>query len=231
MNLSDRLQVIADYVPKNTIVGDIGTDHGYIPIYLIQNNISKKVIAADISKNSLDKAVENVKEYKYEDRIETRLGNGLEIIKEYEIDTVIIAGMGGILIKDIMDKNWIKRDSISNFILQPNIATNELRKYLIENSFEIVDEKLVKDGKKFYEVLYVKKGLAYVEENPFYEIGNKLIENKDPLLKNFIEYKMTLNNKIIKELEKEDSKNSRERYEILTEENRRYKEVLNKIES
>ena len=147
MNLSERLQTIANFVPKNSVVADIGTDHGYIPIYLIENNISKKVIATDISKNSLEKAIENVNIYNYENKIDTRHGNGLETIKEYEVDTVIIAGMGGILIKDILDKSWSKRDSITNFILQPNIATSELRKYLIEKNFEILDEKLVKDGK------------------------------------------------------------------------------------
>lgn len=231
MNLSERLQTIANFVPKNSVVADIGTDHGYIPIYLIENNISKKVIATDISKNSLEKAIENVNIYNYENKIDTRHGNGLETIKEYEVDTVIIAGMGGILIKDIVDKSWSKRDSITNFILQPNIATSELRKYLIEKNFEILDEKLVKDGKKYYEILYVKKGLNKFEEDPFYEIGNKLIENKDPLLKDFINYKLKINLSIIKELEKEDGDNSKARHEFLINENNRYMEVLDKIES
>ena len=92
MRLSERLKAIANFVPSNSIVADIGTDHGYIPVYLIENKISKKVIGTDISKGSLDKIIEYVKQMGFEDKIDTRLGDGLEVIKPYEIDTVIIAG-------------------------------------------------------------------------------------------------------------------------------------------
>lgn len=231
MKLSARLQAIADFVPKDSIVGDIGTDHGYVPIYLIENNISKKVIATDISANSLNKAIENISLNKYEDKIDSRLGNGLDTIKEFEIDTVIIAGMGGILIKEILDKNWLKRDSIVNLILQPNVATNELREYLITNNFEIIDEKLVKDGKKFYEILIVKKGLSHLKEDSFYQIGDRLIENNDPILSDFINYRVNLNNNIISELLKEETENSKKRLEFLMDENKKYQEVLKLIES
>ncbi len=231
MKLSARLQAIADFVPKDSIVGDIGTDHGYVPIYLIENNISKKVIATDISANSLNKAIENISLNKYEDKIDSRLGNGLDTIKEFEIDTVIIAGMGGILIKEILDKNWLKRDSIVNLILQPNVATNELREYLITNNFEIIDEKLVKDGKKFYEILVVKKGLSHLKEDSFYQIGDRLIENNDPILSDFINYRVNLNNNIISELLKEETENSKKRLEFLMDENKKYQEVLKLIES
>ena len=231
MKLSARLQAIADFVPKDSIVGDIGTDHGYVPIYLIENNISKKVIATDISANSLNKAIENISLNKYEDKIDSRLGNGLDTIKEFEIDTVIIAGMGGILIKEILDKNWLKRDSIVNLILQPNVATNELREYLITNNFEIIDEKLVKDGKKFYEILVVKKGLSHLKEDSFYQIGDRLIENNDPILSDFINYRVNLNNNIISELLKEETEKSKKRLEFLMDENKKYQEVLKLIES
>src|SRR5699024_2997163 len=132
MRLSNRLKTIGKLVPQNSIVADIGTDHGYIPAYLIKNKISKKVIGTDISKESLDKIIQYVKNLNYENYIDSRLGNGLEVIKPYEVDTVIIAGMGGVLISDILDKDKEVTDSISNFILQPMIGAEELRKYLIE---------------------------------------------------------------------------------------------------
>ncbi|NMA85718.1 MAG: SAM-dependent methyltransferase, partial [Tissierellia bacterium] len=156
MNLSNRLKKIADFVPNNSIVADIGCDHGYIPIYLIKNNISKKVIAVDISENSIEKTIENVKNNNLEEDIEIRIGDGLDKILPFEIDTVIIAGMGGLLIRDILDKDKVKTNTISNFILQPNIASKELREYLYENNFEIIDEELVKEGDKFYEIIYAK---------------------------------------------------------------------------
>ncbi len=92
------------------------------------------------------------------ENIEIRLGgDGLEPIRPFEVDTVIIAGMGGLLIRDILDKDKTKRDSITYFILQPNIASRELREYLYENNFEIIDESLVKEDGKFYEIIYAKK--------------------------------------------------------------------------
>lgn len=230
MKLSYRLQAIADFIQNNTIVGDIGTDHGYIPVYLIKNKISKKVIAADISKNSLDKTIEYVKKTGYEKYIDIRLGDGLDIIKSFEIDTVVIAGMGGLLIRDILDKNKEKRDSITNFILQPNIATKELREYLYRNNFEIIDEKLVKEDNKFYEIIYAKKGKAHITKDIYYEIGEKLIINKDPLLKEFINNKININEKILVELEDKKTHKSEERYKELIEKIQELKAVLKEIE-
>ncbi len=231
MRLSDRLQTIANFIPKNTIVGDIGTDHGYIPIYLIENKISKKVIATDISKNSLDKIINCVKGTKYEKDIDMRLGDGLDPIKPFEVDTVVIAGMGGLLIRDILDKDKDKRDSITNFILQPNIATEELRKYLYENNFEIVDEKLVKEDGKFYEVIWAKKGKAYVDRDIYYEIGEKLLANRDPLLEEFLSNRIQMNEEILKELEGKETQRTMDRYRELTENIKELKVVLKKIES
>ncbi|NMB26595.1 MAG: SAM-dependent methyltransferase [Tissierellia bacterium] len=230
MKLSNRLQAIANFVPKNTIVGDIGTDHGYIPVYLIENKISKKVIATDISENSLDKIIQYVKLTKYEKDIDIRLGDGLETIKPFEIDTVIIAGMGGLLIRDILDKDKEKRDSITYFILQPNIATKELREYLYENNFEIIDEKIIKEDKKFYEIIYARKGKSYIAEDIYYEIGEKLILNKDPLLKEFINNKIERAEKILEELEDKETQKSMDRYKEVTEKITKLKEVLQEIE-
>ncbi|WP_406242265.1 tRNA (adenine(22)-N(1))-methyltransferase [Tissierella carlieri] len=157
MKLSERLLTLANLVPKNSIVADIGTDHGYIPAYLIENKISKKVIGTDISKGSLDKIIEYVKELGFEDKIDSRLGDGLEVIKPYEVDTVIIAGMGGLLIRDILEKHKEISNSIIDFILQPMVAAKELRQYLIENNFEIIKEELVKEENKYYEIIHAKK--------------------------------------------------------------------------
>ena len=230
MKLSDRLQSIASFVPKNTIVGDIGTDHGYIPVYLIENKIAKKVIATDISKSSLDKIIEYAKLTGFEKNIDIRLGDGLEIIKPFEIDTVVIAGMGGLLIRDILDKDKEKRDSITHFILQPNIATNELRRYLYENNFEIIDEKLVKEDDKFYEIIHTKKGKAYVDKDIYYEIGERLILNQDPLLKEFIGNKIKIIEDILEKLEDKKTEKSQERYKELMEKATDLKEVLADIE-
>ncbi|MBZ2175715.1 class I SAM-dependent methyltransferase [Schnuerera sp. xch1] len=230
MILSERLQSIADFIPNNTIVGDIGTDHGYLPVYLIENKIAKKVIATDISNNSLNKIIQFVESRCLKDFVDIRLGDGLEIIKPFEIDTVVIAGMGGILIKDILNKNKDIAESITNFILQPNIATKELREYLYQNEFEIIDEKLVEEGNKFYEIIYAKKGKMYLKDNIYLELGEKLILNRNPLLKRFIYHKIGILEDILQQLQDKDTEKSKDRYYELMDNIKELKGVLNKIE-
>ncbi|CAK7071310.1 class I SAM-dependent methyltransferase [Tissierella sp.] len=230
MKLSERLLTLANLVPKNSIVADIGTDHGYIPAYLIENKISKKVIGTDISKGSLDKIIEYVKELGFEDKIDSRLGDGLEVIKPYEVDTVIISGMGGLLIRDILEKHKEISNSIIDFILQPMVAAKELRQYLIENNFEIIKEELVKEENKYYEIIHAKKGKTFIEKEIYYEISPILIQNKHPLLKEYIEVKMIAAKKILKEIEGIDTEKSKERYLILEKTIKEYEEVLRKIE-
>lgn len=230
MKLSDRLTAIANMIPKNSIVADIGTDHGHLPIFLIKNNISKKVIGSDISKGSLDKIIEYVDGFGLGDKIDTRLGDGLEIIKPYEVDTVVIAGMGGLLIRDILEKDKKITNSVINFILQPMVASKELREYLINNNFDIIKEDLVKEENKYYEIIFAKKGKSFVEKDIHYEISTLLIKEKHVLLKEFIEYKLSSTEGIIKELENIDTDKSKERYNELINIINEYKEVLREIE-
>src|SRR5690606_30475833 len=105
------------------------------------------------------------------------------------------------------------------------------REYLYENSFEIVDEKLVKEAGKFYEIIFAKRGKDYVEDDIYLEFGKRLFLNKDPLLKEYVQHKITMMESIIGELIATDSQKSRERYFELKEKIRSYKEVLSKIES
>lgn len=231
MKLSKRLLIIAGLVPKNSVVADVGTDHGYIPAYLIANKISKKVIGSDISKGSLDKIIDYVKEIGFEKEIEPRLGDGLKILKPYEVDTVIIAGMGGVLIKEILDNDKNITNSITNFILQPMIGAKELRMYLMENNFEIIKEELAKEENKYYEIIYAKKGKGYIAKDIYYEIGEELILEKHPEVKDFVENKIMMAEGILKELEGKETEKTQKRYKELLNRIQEYKEVLNKIES
>lgn len=231
MKLSDRLFAIGNFVPKNSIVADIGTDHGYVPVYLVENNISKKVIGSDISKGSLDKIIEYIKTLNLEDKIDARLGDGLEVIKPFEIDTVIIAGMGGLLIRDILEKDKEITDSIVNFILQPMVAAKELRQYLVENNFEIVKEELVKEDNKYYEIIFAKRGKSYIEKEIYYEISPLLIKEKHPLLKEFVQFRLRELEKIVEEIKDVNTEKSKERYLEVTGKIKDYKEVLEEIES
>lgn len=230
MKLSERMISIAKYVPVNSIVADIGTDHGYIPIYLVENNISKLVIAADVSKGSLNKTIIGIEEMKLQERIYPRLGDGLQVLKPFEVDTVAIAGMGGLLIKDILDKDKNITNSINNFILQPNIAVKELREYLLSNGFTICDEDLVKEDGKYYEIIFAKKGIEPIREDIYYDVSPILIRKKHELLKEYIEHKINSNQAIMKTLESNKlSEKCLERYEELKDLNLKYEEILSSI--
>lgn len=186
MKLSKRLQTIADFVKKGAVVADIGTDHAHIPIYLIKNNIISKAYACDINKGPLEKAEENINYYGVKN-IELRLSNGLEKLKTDEADTVIIAGMGGELITDILEKGRRFFESKRKFILSPHTKIDEVRKFLLSNGFEITKEDMCIDEGKFYTVMEVK----YTENKEMYSeaellYGKYLIENKHPVLLEFL---------------------------------------------
>ena len=156
MDISKRLLTIANLVEKNSIVADIGTDHGFVPFYLLENNIADKVYLSDISKDCLNKAVE-LFDGRYKGKCDFILSDGLKEFetKDIKVDTVIIAGMGGELISNILEQSLEYVKNIDTLILQPVQAPELLRQYLIENKFEIIDEIILRD-KKFYEIIVAK---------------------------------------------------------------------------
>ena len=212
MKLSPRLQTIADFIEKDTKVADIGTDHGYIPVYLVENNISEKVIASDINEGPLKNAQEYIAKKNLEEKIETRLGSGLNTINEGEVDTVVIAGMGGVLISEILEDSKIITKDIKSFILQPMTAIDELRKYLYDKDYTIIDEKLAKEGEKLYQILSVVHGKDKLDKEIYLEIGKKLIENKDPLLNEFLEAKIEKISKVLENLRNQRSDLNKYKY-------------------
>lgn len=153
ITLTDRLQKIADEISRGETVADIGTDHGFLPIYLWENQICPKVIMADVSKGSLDKARCNCQTMYPDVSFDLRLGNGLEVLSEGEVDTVVIAGMGGILMTQIMASDMAKTRSIKKYVLQPRISAGKLRHWLIANDFCITGDRLVRENRFICNVL------------------------------------------------------------------------------
>ena len=197
VNLTERLKLIAYHVDKDASVADIGTDHGYIPLYLYRENQKRKIIMTDINKGPMKIAKKNKSDNAIpKDRIEERIGSGLEPLMASECDTIIIAGMGGILIADILGKDLIKSYSFKKYILQPRNSQAKLRKWLMCNGFEIQNEFLVREGKFICEIIIInpdQNNINVLYDNEiYYEIGKKLIENKDPLLKEFIQNKINI---------------------------------------
>ncbi len=202
LKLTNRLLKIASLVTSNKRLADIGTDHGYIPVYLLNKNIINFAILADINKGPLENARKEVKRNKLDDKVDLRLGSGIEVLKKGEVDEIIIAGMGGILIGELLEANKEVAHEAEKLILQPMQAQEELRKYLLNNGYEILDEHLEKEDFRLYEIIvakYTGKNTD-VEDDVYYEIGKKLLENKDELLSEFIDNKIKKYNNIIEKL-------------------------------
>ena len=226
MKLSNRLETILKLIPQNSIVADIGTDHGYIPRELIENKICKFVIATDISAPSLQKTKIIVKNENLDKKIDTRLGDGLSPIKPFEVDIVLIAGMGGILISEILTKAKQKLDTYGTYILQPMVGGYELRKYLINNGFKIVDEDLAKEDDRIYEIIVAQRGLQIFCKDIDYEINPLLIKKDHPLWKEMILNKIKQKEKVVEEINQAQTEKSKSRLEDLLIEIHRYWEVL-----
>ena len=156
--ISKRLLCCASMVQPGSRVADIGTDHGYLGIYLLQTGAARHVIACDLRKDPLENARRNAKLFGVDGEMELRLSDGLEKIRPDEVDTVVMAGMGGDLIQKILSQcPWRKREGLQ-FILQPQSAGNVLRRWLCEDGFEIRREEPVQDGHFFYTVMDIRQG-------------------------------------------------------------------------
>ncbi len=158
LNLNPRLAKIAELIPNCQSLADIGTDHAYIPIYAISTGKAQFAIASDINRGPVERARANVRACGLESKLSLRLGAGLETVAAGEAETIVIAGMGGILISDILENSLRVVRAAEYLILQPMTAVKELREYLCSNSFTIERELLVAEEEKIYNILCVRIG-------------------------------------------------------------------------
>ena len=169
IELGERLTRVASFVPDGSKVCDVGSDHAYLPVYLIQNDQISCAIAGEVVKGPFLSAKQTIRDYRMEDRIEVRLGDGLQILsKEDEITAVTICGMGGELISRILEAGYSGGhiNGQERLILQPNVAEHFVREWLMNHSYQIVDETVVSDNHRLYEIIVaepVGKRVEYTE--------------------------------------------------------------------
>ena len=188
IKLSKRLRAIADFVPVGSKVADIGTDHGYIPVWLAQNQKATALVAADINMGPLEHAKETASQYEVSDCIRFALCSGLDFEGSSDYDTVIIAGMGGELIASILEAAPWTNQKETTLILQPNSRIPHLVRWLTEHGFCIVDVSLVKDAGKLYQILVVKPGQGTPVLSEAHGLVNRLyFKKKDPLLAEYLD--------------------------------------------
>ena len=214
MELSKRLYAVAGLVTEGASVADIGTDHGYVPIYLVESGIASKVIALDVNQGPLNRARMHIVGHGLGDRIETRLSDGLAMIRPGEVDTVIASGMGGPLTIRILQEGKEVADQLNALILQPQSEICRVRRFLTENGYRIEQEDMVLEDGKYYPVMRVVHGLKEPYEEWEYLYGKRLLEARHPVLLEFLKRELRIKESILEQLAgRSGSESARERAE------------------
>lgn len=210
--ISLRMKTIADMVPMGISVADIGCDHGFVAIYMVQNREAPKAIAMDVNEGPLIRAKEHINQYGVESLIETRLSDGAVKLEVGEVDAAIIAGMGGRLTIKILSESLEKFKAMKAFVLSPHSDIPLVREYLYKAGFEIDDEEFVYDEGKYYAVMRSHfTGLQQKISDLETEYGPILIKKKHPILKEYLVAEIQKMNEIEGRLSKELESASKEK--------------------
>ena len=157
--ISKRLEMVAFFVPQGAVILDVGSDHAYLPIELVERGQIETAIAGEVVEGPYQSAVKNVEAHGLKEKIQVRLANGLAAFEEEDqVSVITIAGMGGRLIATILEEGLEKLSNIQRLILQPNNREDDLRIWLQDNDFQIVAESILEEAGKFYEILVVEAG-------------------------------------------------------------------------
>lgn len=236
--LSPRLAKIAQMIPICSTFADIGTDHGYLPVYLCNTGKVQRSIACDIKQAPLNRAKDTINTYSASAKVETRLGGGLSPLDIDETDAVVIAGMGGLLIADILNEGLDKLGKVKTLILQPMSAVPELRLFLALNNWTTVSEALVVEGEKIYNIFSVipptetekndKNATdADICHTDFF-IGKYLIENKPEFFDVYIKKRHEKIEKMILGLQNSDSEESQQKLNTCLKLKKEIAEIMQK---
>ena len=222
MELSKRLYAVAGLVTEGASVADIGTDHGYVPIYLVKKGIAEKAIALDVNEGPLERARSHIASYGLSGKIETRLSDGLSKVSPGEVDTMIAAGMGGGLIIKILEEGKEAVNSLKACILQPQSEIARVRKYLAGNGLLIAGEDMVEEDGKFYPLMkavHAPDGQQEDYEEYEYRYGKRLLEACHPVLYEFLLRERHIQEQILSRIKAQaDSDSVRARQRELEEE-------------
>lgn len=181
MNLDNRLKRITDFIPSDSYILDVGCDHALLDIYLALNRKNVKLIASDINENPLKIAKENIKKYNLEDKIKLEKADGVSKIND-EVDTVVIAGMGTSTINDIINNDLEKLKNVKKIIISSHTSSFELRENMNKKGFKIIDEAVVFDKGKYYEIIVYSNGYEKLSKLDM-EYGPIISKRKDEITK------------------------------------------------
>ncbi len=192
--IDSRIKAVMNFVEKNSRVADVGADHGYLAIELVKNSVASYVVASDLNSKPLDAAKKNIAAAGLSDFIDVRLGDGLKVLREGEVETICIAGMGGALIAEILNDSPQITNSAKQLILQPMNAIEKLQAWLKNNSWYVADIELAEVGGIIYEIISAVKNPAFITTTTKKE--------NSPLLKKFYQQKISKLQRVLDEMSK-----------------------------
>lgn len=215
MSLGARLQAVMNFVPHGSIIADIGTDHGYLPIELLKTGKCCKAIAGDVNEGPYLSAKRSVRNASLMNKIDIRLGSGLEILQPNEVDIAIFCGMGGNLMVQLLQDCPEIVNSLKGLILQPQQGFIALRKYLYSIDWHIENETIAKEDGRIYQIIYAKPGKQALPTELELEIGPVLNHTRPTLFKEMITEFITKANRSLNGMAKSETAKKTAQYHQL----------------
>ena len=212
MHLDERLQAVAALVPKGSRFADIGTDHAYLPVWLVEQGLIPGAVAGDIATGPCQAARATVAMYGAADKIAVRQGSGLAVLSPGEADCIAICGMGGSTIISILEADMAVAKAAQRLLLQPMAGAAALRRWLVQHGWRLVDEDLVDDPPHFYEIICAEPGAEQEHAEVEYLVGPSLLKVGHPLLEKQIGRHIKSLRELLSNMERSERARASEKY-------------------
>lgn len=238
IELSKRMQSVADMIQPCDAVGDIGCDHAFVSIYLVEQRRAKRVIASDVRRGPVAIAKRNIEAMNLSDQIEIRMGDGLDTIVPGEVNAVVLAGMGGMLMIDILERGEEVVTRCDQLVLQPQSDIEKVRRYLAEKGYHLADEQMLIDAGKYYNLLDVRVhemvqkdeyDCSKLADDWCYMYGGSLLRKKDPVLRSWLEKQRDTTAGLINSLSGKNTENAAKRLKTVKAEQKTICAVLKQV--
>ena len=238
IELSKRMQSVADMIQPCDAVGDIGCDHAFVSIYLVEQRRAKRVIASDVRRGPIAIAKRNIEAMNLSDQIEIRMGDGLDTIVPGEVNAVVLAGMGGMLMIDILERGEEVVTRCDQLVLQPQSDIEKVRRYLAEKGYHLADEQMLIDAGKYYNLLDVRVhemvqkdeyDCSKLADDWCYMYGGSLLRKKDPVLRSWLGNRRDTTAGLINSLSGKNTENAAKRLKTVKAEQKTICAVLKQV--
>ena len=238
IELSKRMQSVADMIQPCDAVGDIGCDHAFVSIYLVEQRRAKRVIASDVRRGPIAIAKRNIEAMNLSDQIEIRMGDGLDTIVPGEVNAVVLAGMGGMLMIDILERGEEVVTRCDQLVLQPQSDIEKVRRYLAEKGYHLADEQMLIDAGKYYNLLDVRVhemvqkdeyDCSKLADDWCYMCGGSLLRKKDPVLRSWLVKRRDTTAGLINSLSGKNTENAAKRLKTVKAEQKTICAVLKQV--